>query len=160
MFFYNFLYKFINIKNSINYFKLCLQLNNILTLNLNSKQAKVNLLELDLKKKYIYTIGLILKILNIYKKSSRRSILMLKYLINFLIKKHLSTWHNKKFMFVIKGFKKNFIKIIYFFKFLVFRFNINFFYINPLKSFKITKIKKTRSIKRRIYKKLIDFNKI
>ncbi len=85
---------------------------------------------------------------------------MLKYLINFLIKKYLVIWNNKKFMFIIKGFKKNFIKILYFFKYIVFKFNINFFYINPVKFFKITKIKKVRSIKRRVYKKLVSFNKI
>ena len=63
-------------------------------------------------------------------------------------------------MFVIKGLKKNFTKILYFFKYIIFKFNINLFYINPVKFFKITKMKKVRSIKRRVYKKLIDFNKI
>lgn len=160
MFFYSFLYNYINIKNYINYYKNYLNINNIILLNLNNKQAKINLLDLDIKKKYIFTIGLVLKILNIYKKSSRRSIQMLKYLINFLIKKYLITWSNKKFMFVIKGLKKNFIKIVYFFKFIIYKFNIKFFYINPTKFFKITKIKKIRSIKRRVYKKLITLNKI
>ena len=141
-------------------FKSYLYLNNIINLNLVGKQAKINLIDLNLKKKYVFTIGLVLKILNLYKKSSRRSIQMLKYLINFLIKKYLIQWNNKKFMFVIKGFQKNFIKIIYFFKYIIFKFNIKFFYINPVKFFKITKMKKVRSIKRRVYKKLIDFNKI
>lgn len=160
IFFYSFLYNYVNIKNHLNYYKNYLNINNIVLLNLVNKQAKVNLLDLDMKKKYIFTIGLVLKILNIYKKSSRRSIQMLKYLINFLIKKYIINWSNKKFMFVIKGLKKNFIKIVYFFKFIIYKFNIKFFYINPVKFFKITKMKKIRSIKRRVYKKLITFNKI
>ena len=89
IFFYNFLYNFINIKNQIYTLQSYIYLNNIINLNLVGKQAKVNLIDLNLKKKYIFTIGLVLKILNLYKKSSRRSIQMLKYLINFLVKKYL-----------------------------------------------------------------------
>lgn len=131
-----------------------------MVLNISNKQPKVNLLDLKLQKKYIFTIGLVLTILNLYKKSSRRSIHMLKYLINFLVKKYILLWDSKKFMFIIKGFKKKFTKILYFFKYIIFKFNISFFYINPVKFFKITKMKKVRSIKRRVYKKLIDFNKM
>jgi TnpA family transposase len=142
------------------FYKKFLKINNILLVNLVNRQAKVNLMDLDLNKKYIYSIGLVLKILDMYKKSSRRSVFMLKYLLNFLIKKYLTSWKAKKFMFIVKGLKKNFIKILYFFKFIVSKCSVNVFYINPLKSFRLIKIKKVRSIKKRIYKKLIDFNKI
>lgn len=91
LFFYNFLYNYIHTKVQINHFKLYTQINTLTILNLNNRQPKINFLDLDLKKKFIFSIGLVLKILNIYKKSSRRSILMLKHLINFLIKKHLIT---------------------------------------------------------------------
>jgi len=85
---------------------------------------------------------------------------MLKYLINFLIKKYLLNWNLKKFLLIIKGLKKNYIKILYYLKIIILKLNISFFFIYPLKTFSISHLKKKRSIKKRVYKKLIDFNKI
>jgi hypothetical protein len=159
-FFFKFVYSFLNLKKKTFLYKNNLSLHYIFLLNLIDRQPKINLLNLLLFKKNIYTIGLILKILNLFKKCSRRSIPMLKYVLNFLFKKYSNDFYNKKIMLTIKGLKKNYIKIIYFLKFLINKFNINFFYINPIKTFTLIKIKKIRSIKRRIRKKLINFNKI
>ena len=115
---------------------------------------KLNYINLQGDQKFIYTIGLVLKILNIYKKSSRRISVMIKNVILFCIKKHnIYTKHN---FLIIKGFYKKILKILYMFK------NISqytsLFYIQPLKSYKLINIKRKRSIKRRIYKKLISFS--
>lgn len=136
-----------------------MELNTIILVNFKNKQVKLNLCLLDSNKQYLFTVGLILKILNLYKKSNRKNILFLKYLINYLIKKYLIL-HNKKTMFIIKGLVKNYIKVLYYFKQITLNFNINFFLINPIKIFNNLKIKKKRSIKRRLFKKLVDFNNI
>lgn len=144
----------------VNKYKSNVALNSLVLVNFKNKQVKLNLLDFDLKKKYIYTLGLILKLLNMYKKSSRRNITFLKYLISYVLKKYSNTLNTKKLAFVIKGLVKNYTKFIYYFKSLIINFNINLLFINPVKIFSFNSRKKKRSIKRRIYKKLVDFNKI
>lgn len=160
LFFYNFLYKHLNFLNIINLYKNYTNLNYLVLVNFRNKQPKLNLIDLALKKKYIYTLGLVLKLLNMYKKASRRNINFLKYLVSYVLKKYNSNLANQKIIFIIKGLVKNYIKYIYYFKSLILNFNISLLYINPIKIFKFNKRKKKRSIKRRIYKKLVDFNKI
>jgi len=151
---------FINFKLNINNYKKNIILDNFFLVNLKNKQIKINLFDFNKKKKFIYSIGLVLNLLNLYKKSNRRVVIMVKYLINFLIKKYLINWNVKKFLLIIKGLKKNYIKILYYLKIIILKLNISFFFLNPLKNFSITHLKRKRSIKKRIYKKLIDFNKI
>jgi hypothetical protein len=59
----------------------------VLLLKLNNKRVKLNVMDLLLQKKYIFTIGLVLHVLEVYKKSNRKSTEMLKYLLNILIKR-------------------------------------------------------------------------
>ena len=160
LFFYNFLYKYIYTLYSINTYKAQISLENLILVNFKHKQPKLNLLDLNIHKNFVFTIGLILKILNLYKKSNRKNIMFLKYLINYVVKKYSNTLVKKNIIFVIKGLRKNFLKLIYFFKLFIINFDINVFYINPIKIFKDLKLKKKRSIKRRLFKKLVDFNKI
>lgn len=160
LFLYNFLYKHLNFLNIINVYKNNTNLNYLLLINFKNKQPKLNVLDFNLKKKFIYTLGLILKLLNMYKKSARRNISFLKYLVSYVLKKYSKDLENQKLIFVIKGLVKNYVKFIYYFKFLITSFNVNLLYINPVKIFAFNNRKKKRSIKRRIYKKLVDFNKI
>lgn len=136
-------------------------------LSLINKQPKINYLNLKKNFKKSYSIGLVLKILNIFKKSNRRSISSLKYVINFILKKDLLNQNDnnlinkgQNFGLIFKSLKKNFIKILYLFKNLVNMYRLNYIIFYPLKQFNFIKIKKIRSIKRRITKKLIEFNKI
>jgi len=127
--------------------------------NFKDKQPKVNIIDIQKNKTYNFSIGLILKILNLYKKSSRKNIMFLKYLISYIIKKNFIS--TSKIIFILKGFAKNYVKLIYFFKLIINQFNISIFYLNPIKQFnKNINLKKKRAIKRRIFKKLIDFNNI
>lgn len=158
MFFYNFFFKYIYILNRINYFKQSFSLSNCVLVNFKNKQVKLNYVDIKNKKVYIYTLGLVLKILDLYKKSSRRNIIFLKYLINFLIKKYQI--NQGRTILIAKGLVKNYIKLIYYFKSITSVFNISIFYVNPIKIFNNLKIKKKRCIKRRLYKKLVDFNKV
>lgn len=152
------MYKYLNILLNINTYNKKLKLEKLFLINFKNKQVKLNILDLIGNKKYIFSIGLILKVLNLYKKSNRKNLLFLKYLINYVINK--INIKNKKIVFVIKGLIKNYVKMLYYFKLIVINFNISIFYINPVKIFKLINLKKKRSIKRRLYKKIVDFNKI
>ena len=101
---FNFIYEFLNIKTKINVFFKKMTINSLLILNLKKKQPKINFIDLKLDKKYIYSIGLVLKILNTFKKSNRRVTLMLKNVITFVFKKHFQNIDS--LMFIIKGFNK------------------------------------------------------
>lgn len=162
IFLYNFLYNYTAIKKNINMFYSSVKVNYIMLINFKNKQLKFNVLDLNLKKKFVYSVGLILKILDLYKKSNRRATGMVKHLVNFILKKYYFLEFEKlnKVFLIVKGLRKNFIKLLYFFKLIIAKFNVNLFYINPLKSFNLKKIKKHRSIKKRVYKKLIEFNKV
>jgi len=129
-------------------------------INFKNKQTKVNILDFKVDKKYIFTIGFILNFLGIFKKSDRRNSTFLKYLISYIIKNEILPLDNKKTILVLKGFTKNFVKLIYFFKLIITSFNVGVLFINPIRMFNNLKIKKKRSIKRRLFKKLVDFNKI
>lgn len=151
---FNFIYTFLNIKTKVNQFFKKISLESIVLLNFKKRQPKINFIDLQNDKKYIYTIGLVLKILNIFKKCNRRVPLMIKNVITFVIKKHQIDLN--KAMFIIKGFHKKLVKIIYMFK-PIFNY-LSLFYIQPLKTYKMISIKKKRSIKRRIFKKLVAFS--
>jgi len=129
-------------------------------INFKNKQTKVNILDFKVDKKYIFTIGFILNFLGIFKKSDRRNSTFLKYLISYIIKNEILPLDNKKTILVLKGFTKNFVKLIYFFKLIITSFNVGVLFINPIRMFNNLKIKKKRSIKRRLFKELVDFNKI
>lgn len=154
MFVFNFIYIFLSIKSKINQFFKKIAIESIIILNLKKRQPKLNFVDLKCNKKYIYTIGLVLKILNVFKKCNRRVPLMIKNVVTFVLKKHISDLN--KIMFIVKGFSKKIIKMVYMFKSI---FNsLSMLYIQPLKTYKIINIKKKRSIKRRIFKKLVSFS--
>jgi len=156
-FLFNFINRYNNLLEMIYNFKEYKLINNLILANFKNKQPKLNILNLQKNTNHTYSIGLILKVLNLYKKSSRRNLMFLKYLISFILKKNLIT--SNKIIFLIKGFSKNYVKLIYFFKLIILQFNISILYLNPIKKFnKNINLKKKRAIKRRIFKKLIDFN--
>lgn len=148
------MYVFLNTKAKITQFIKKISLDSIIILNLKKRQPKLNFIDLKLNKKYIYTIGLVLKILNIFKKCNRRVPAMIKNVISFTLKKH--ALEISKLLFIVKGFDKKLLKMIYMFK-LIFS-SLFMFYIQPLKTYRLFKIKKKRSIKRRIFKKLVSFS--
>lgn len=131
---------------------------NIILVNFKNRQPKLNFTDLKFKKTFIYSLGLILDLSVEYKKSVRRNILMLKYLINFLLKNKLNSLITNSNFLVFKGFRKSLVKLIYNFKYIFTKLKVDLFLIKPLKSLNLTGIKKTRSIKRRVYKKLVKFN--
>ena len=158
-FFYNFFFKYIYLLNKVYNFKKLVMFDYLLTLNLQNKQVKLNCIDIINNKNYIYSIGLILKLLNIFKKSNRRNVTYLKYIINYVFKLYSLKFINSKLILSFKGLFKNYVKLIYFFRLLINKYNISLFLINPIKINNMSFVQKKRSIKRRIYKKLVVFNK-
>ena len=159
VFLFNFLFNFKNSKIIIQN-KLISKLdliNFIYIINLQNRQPKINIIDIWNHTFFNFSIGLLLKTLNNFNKHKRRSILMLKHLVIFLLSNFKKKF-KKKIFFLIRGLKQNFMKILYFFKFLFKKYDITIFFVDPLKSFKQTKLKLVRSLKRRIYKKIIKSN--
>jgi hypothetical protein len=162
VFFYNFFNKYKNLSFNINQFKKYLRLDNFIFVNFSKKQPKINILNVSKKKKFSYSIGLVLKILNLYKKSSRRNFSFVKYLVNYIIQKFFKqVVSTDSTALVIKGFVKNYLKVLYYFKTLINILKISILYINPVRDFsKSIQKKKKKSLKRRLYKKLVEFNNL
>jgi len=80
--------------------------------------------------------------------------MMIKNVILFCLKKHQLDF--SKVFLIVKGFNKKLLKIIYMFKSVF--FHTSLYYIQPLKTYKFFNLKKKRSIKRRIFKKLVSFS--
>lgn len=136
-----------------------LSLNKFLLLNFRNRQIKLNLWDLCSGRKYVYTLGLLLRFLNLYKKINKKNINFLKYLINYILKKYSYFTYSKKIIFILKGLQKNYIKLIYYFKNFIVYLNIKILLFDIVKLFKAANRKRKKSIKRRVYKKLIVLNR-
>ena len=127
----NFLYKFFQQKTlSINFYYL---LNFIFFLNLKKKQPKMNIYNCKRKNQYIYTIGLLLKLIDQSSKSTRRSNKMLKYLLD-TVKDNFYDLHSSTSMVSIQGITKRFLNIINFLTTFLRRFKIIYLLLQPLKT--------------------------
>ena len=130
----------------------------IITLNLCKQHPKINLYDNFLKKNLNWSVGVLLKYLNISEKNIRRSFKGLKILINFILKKINKNFNNYNIILKIKGLKKNIVKIFNLFDLIFNNFKLNFFFISIFKNWDKKKIKILRFIKRRIRKKLIKID--
>lgn len=128
--------------------------NKCLVIDLMGSQLKTVILNFILNKKFNYSTGLILKILNIYKKADKKTKTSFKYLLSYLIQKEYIL--DSKLV-ILKGLTQNYLKFLYFLKNIIVNKNLNFFILKICRK-NLFKIRVKRSIKRRIYKKLIKFN--
>lgn len=136
-------------------------LRHLFLVNFKDKQARINLIDLKNKKNFTYSTGLVLTVLDKYKKQYRRSLPMLKYVFSYVLKKHdVSERYNNGLL--VQGLKKNILRLMQMLcKFIkVFNVSLSLITFNFLKTWQITKCKRVRSIKRRIYKKLVKVNNI
>jgi len=143
-----------------------LKINSVYSVNLKNKHPKVNFLDLVTQKKYVYSLGLLIRYMGDYKKSDRRVLKMLKFLITFAVKKiqiqvvDVTEKCVLNCLLTLKGLSKNLLKIIYFLKIVFINLNVYCFYIKPLKTLSLTNVKICRAIKRRIRKRIIKFEQI
>ena len=158
MLFYSFFFKYLYLLSKIyNYRKLSF-FNFIFLINLKNKHSKINLIDVYKNKTNTFSIGLVLKILQMYKKNNRRNTLFLKYIVNYLLKIYFNDLLSSKLILVFNGLLKNYLKIIYYFKIIIKKFQLSLILFKPLLNNLKWNTKKKRSIKRRIFKKLVNFN--
>ena len=156
--FYSFFFKYLYLLSKIyNYRKLSF-FNFIFLINLKNKHSKINLIDVYKNKTNTFSIGLVLKILQMYKKNNRRNTLFLKYIVNYLLKIYFNDLLSSKLILVFNGLLKNYLKIIYYFKIIIKKFQLSLILFKPLLNNLKWNTKKKRSIKRRIFKKLVNFN--
>lgn len=104
-----------------------------------------------------YSIGILLNMLKLESKSVRHSLKGIKLLFGFLSKKFIKKNYKVNSLIKFNGLSKNYLKMFYMLSNLVNILNVKIFMFNPIKSWNKLKIKKVKSIKRRIKKKLIKF---
>jgi hypothetical protein len=132
IFFFNFFFKYLYLLNKIYNFKKIILFAYLIMLNLKNKQPRINFLNINYNKINVYSIGLVLKILNLYKKSNRRNIIFLKYVLNYIFKLYFNNLLDKKIILVFKGFFKNYLKLVYYFKYMITKFKISLFLLLPI----------------------------
>lgn len=145
-------------KNIIKGKEISFEKQNIITINLRSKQTRISIISSKLTI-FNLTVGKVLSSLNLKNKSKKKSNkgerLFLEYLINFLINNTNKFGLNRLATIKIIGFKKGTTINELFMKL----FNKNFNLTSIIYDFKIannySKFKKIRSIKRRLRKRII-----
>jgi len=140
-------------KNSLNKKDLSI----LLVLTLKALHLRVNYYDLINYVFQYYSIGILLNMLKLESKSTRHSLKGVKLLFGFLSKKFIKKNYKVNSLIKFNGLSKNYLKIFYMLSNLVNILNVRIFMFNPMKSWDKLKIKKIKSIKRRIKKKLIKF---
>jgi len=102
-----------------------------------------------------YSIGMLLNMFKLESKSYRRSLKGVKVLINFLSKKINRKYYKTLALIKVNGLTKNYLKFFYLLSSILNVLNVKVFLWNPIKSWNKNGVKKLKSIKRRIKKKLI-----
>ncbi len=127
----------------------------ILILTFRSMHLRVNYYDLCSYVFQYYSIGMLLNMFKLESKSYRRSLKGVKVLINFLGKKISKKYFKSLALIKVNGLTKNYLKFFYLLSNILLTLNVKIFLWNPIKSWNKNGVKKIKSIKRRIKKKLI-----
>ncbi len=129
----------------------------ILILTFRSLHLRVNYYDLINHIFQYYSIGMLLNLFKLESKSYRRSLKGVKVLLNFLNKKINKRYFRVGSLLKINGLTKNYLKFFYLLTSILNALNVRVFVWTPIKSWSKCGVKKLKSIKRRIRKKLIKF---
>ncbi len=129
----------------------------ILILTFRSLHLRVNYYDLINYIIQYYSIGMLLSLFKLESKSYRRSLKGVKVLLSFLSKKISKKYFRLNSLLKINGLTKNYLKFFYLLTSILSALNVKVFMWAPIKSWNKNGIKKLKSIKRRIKKKLIKF---
>lgn len=144
--------KLLNFKKFVNELTL---LKFILIMTFRSMHLRVNYYDLLGYIFQYYSIGMLLNMFKLESKSYRRSLKGVKVLINFLSKKINRKYYKTLALIKVNGLTKNYLKFFYLLSSILNVLNVKIFLWNPIKSWNKNGVKKLKSIKRRIKKKLI-----
>lgn len=149
IFFQDKLIRFRNYINSLN------NLTYLLILTFRSMHLRVNYYDLLNYFSQYYSIGMLLNMFKLESKSYRRSLKGVKVLLNFLSKKISKKYYRQLSFLKVNGITKNYLKFFYLLSSILSILTVKIFLWYPIKSWNKSGVKKIKSIKRRIKKKLI-----
>lgn len=135
-----------------------ISLNQIAFLIMNQNTSNLKLNVFSKKLNFFFSTGILLVILNIFKKKSRKSIKSYRLLFNYILRKFFTKFININLFYVLlKNSKKNSFVITYIVKYLKITNFVLYYKTNTMIN---TKIKPKRSIKKKTKKKIIWKNNL
>ncbi len=127
----------------------------LLIMTFRSMHLRVNYYDIYNYIHQYYSIGMLLNMFKLESKSYRRSLKGIKVLLNFLSKKINKKYFRHVSLIKVNGLTKHYLKFFYLLSSVINILSVRVFLWNPIKSWDKNGVKKIKSIKRRIKKKLI-----